>query len=132
MKKQPPQSDPGDGVSSSAMTRAVVGGDSPAHRDDEGRDSAVACSEAPQAGMGAHGGPPINDAELEQLRVRVIALENLVVALLAESPARQQTLAREMARHISPRAGFTQHPLTLRAANGMRSLVNRAGRYIAD
>ena len=60
--------------------------------------------------------PPLNHAELVQLRVRVIALENLVIALLAEASARQLALAREMAAYICPRQGFTQHPLTIRAA----------------
>jgi uncharacterized protein (DUF1778 family) len=38
-------------------------------------------------------------------------------------------LAREMAQHISPREGFTQHRLTLHAADEMRSLVDRAARF---
>jgi hypothetical protein len=72
---------------------------------------------------------PLANAELVQLRIRVIALENLVIAMLAEAPDRQLTLARGMACHISPRAGFTPHPITLRAADEMLSLVDRAGRY---
>ncbi|MCU0767833.1 MAG: hypothetical protein MUD07_00045 [Burkholderiaceae bacterium] len=71
----------------------------------------------------------VDTAESEQLRVRVIALENLLVALLAEAPARQLTLAREMASFISPRPGCTPHPLTLRAADEMLSLVDRADRF---
>lgn len=65
-----------------------------------------------------------------QLRIRVIALENLVIALLAEAPDRQLTLARGMATYISPRAGYTRHPVTLRAAAEMLSLVDRADRYL--
>lgn len=72
---------------------------------------------------------PLTDAELVQLRIRVIALENLVIALMAEAPARQLALAREMATYISPRQGYTPHPLTLRAANEMLSLVDRSGRF---
>lgn len=72
---------------------------------------------------------PLTNAELVQLRIRVIALENLVIALLAEAPDRQLTLARGMATYISPRAGFTPHPITLRAADEMLSLVDRADRY---
>lgn len=72
---------------------------------------------------------PLTNAELVQLRVRVIALENLVIALLAEATDRQLTLARGMASYISPRAGFTRHPITLRAADEMISLVDRADRY---
>lgn len=71
-------------------------------------------------------GPPLTDAELVQLRVRVIALENLVLSLLAEAPDRQLALAREMAAYISPRPGFTHHPLTLHAAARMIQLVERA------
>jgi hypothetical protein len=74
---------------------------------------------------------PLTNAELVQLRIRVIALENLVIALLAEAPDRQLTLARGMASYISPRAGFTPHPITLRAADEMLSLVDRADRYLA-
>jgi hypothetical protein len=73
---------------------------------------------------------PLTNAELVQLRIRVIALENLVIALLAEAPDRQLTLARGMAAYISPRAGFTPHPITLRAADEMLSLVDRADRYL--
>ena len=67
--------------------------------------------------------------ECAQLRIRVVALENLVIALLAHAPEQQLLLAREMAIHISPRPGFTPHRLTLHAADEMRSLVERAGRF---
>jgi hypothetical protein len=60
--------------------------------------------------------PELTNAELVQLRIRVIALENLVIALLAEASERQLGLAREMAAYIAPRPGFTHHPLTLHAA----------------
>ena len=73
---------------------------------------------------------PLTNAELVQLRIRVIALENLVIALLAEAPDRQLTLARGMATYISPRTGSTPHPVTLRAADEMLSLVDRADRYV--
>jgi chromosomal replication initiation ATPase DnaA len=85
------------------------------------------------AWRGAAGLPdeaPLTNAELVQLRIRVIALENLVIALLAEATDRQLELARGMASHISPRAGFTPHPITLRAADEMLSLVDRADRYL--
>ena len=67
--------------------------------------------------------------ECAQLRIRVIALENLVIALLAHAPERQLLLAREMAIHISPRPGFTRHRLTLHAADEMLSRVDRARRF---
>ena len=73
---------------------------------------------------------PLTNAELVQMRIRIIALENLVIALLAEAPDRQLAIARGMAAYISPRAGFTQHPITLRAADEMLSLVDRAARYL--
>jgi hypothetical protein len=73
--------------------------------------------------------PPLTDSELVQLRVRVIALENLVISLLAQSPERQLDLVREMAVYISPRSGFTPHPLTIRAAAEMIHLVERAGHF---
>jgi len=49
-----------------------------------------------------------------------------VIALLAEAPDRQLDLVREMAAYISPRPGFTQHPLTVHAAAEMIDLVERA------
>jgi hypothetical protein len=73
--------------------------------------------------------PSLNNAELVQLRVRVIALENLVISLLAQSPGRQLDLVREMAAYISPRPGSTPHPLTIRAAAEMIHLVERAWHF---
>ena len=75
--------------------------------------------------------PALTNAELVQLRVRVIALENMVIALLANAPPEQQALAREMASYISPRPGHTPHTLTLHAADQMRNLVDRADRFQA-
>jgi len=75
--------------------------------------------------------PELTNAELVQLRVRVIALENLVISLLAVAPDRQLDLAREMAAFISPRPGFTHHPLTIHAASQMIDLVDRAGHFRA-
>jgi hypothetical protein len=73
----------------------------------------------------------MTNAELVHLRMRVIALENLIIALLAEGSDRQLENAREMASYISPRAGFTQHPLTIKAANQMSDMVNRAEHFRA-
>ena len=61
--------------------------------------------------------------------MRVIALENLVIALLAEASERQLDRAREVAAYISPRPGFTHHPLTIHAAAQMVDLVERAGHF---
>ena len=69
--------------------------------------------------------PQLTNAELVQLRIRVIALENVVIALLATASDRQLDLIREMAVYISPRPGFTQHPLTVHAAAEMIHLVER-------
>lgn len=73
--------------------------------------------------------PKLIDAELVQLRIRVIALENLVIALLAEAPLSQLERVREMATFISPRPGFTSHRATLAAAVEMLSLVDRAAPF---
>ena len=88
-------------------------------RPQEGLISGEAQSEVPQ----------LTNAELVQLRIRVIALENLVITLLAEASDRQLDLAREMAAYISPRPGFTHHPLTIHAAAHMIDLVERADHF---
>lgn len=73
--------------------------------------------------------PELSNAELVQLRVRVIALENLVIALLADASELQLAHVREMAAFIAPRPGRTQHPLTADAASHMLGLVHRAGHF---
>jgi hypothetical protein len=73
--------------------------------------------------------PPLTNAELVQLRIRVIALENLLIVLLADGSEKQREPAREMAAYISPRSGFTHHPLTIQAAVHMIDLVDRAIHY---
>lgn len=70
--------------------------------------------------------PEMTNAELVHLRIRVIALENMMIALLTEGSDRQREIAREMAECISPRPGYTQHPLTIHAAKHMTDLVDRA------
>lgn len=67
-----------------------------------------------------------SNTELVQLRTRVIALENLLIALLAGASEPQRTLARDMATYIAPRLGFTPHPLTIHAAAQMIHLVERS------
>ncbi len=71
--------------------------------------------------------PDLTNAEPLQLRIRVIALENLLIALLAHVSDRQLDLASEMAAYISPRPGYT--PLTIHAASQMVDLIERAGRF---
>lgn len=76
-----------------------------------------------------HGSPDprsARSAEFMQLHMRMIALENLVISLLAESSGRQLDLAREMAAYISPRPGATPHRMTGQAALQMRHLARRA------
>ena len=73
--------------------------------------------------------PPLSNAELVQLQVRVIALENLVIALLAQAGDQQREAIRNMAAYILPRRGFTPHRLTIHAAAEMISLVERANRF---
>jgi len=90
--------------------------------DNEGGAAAAVLREA-QADV-----PDTTHAELVLLRVRVIALENVLIAVLAEGSDRQRQTAREMADLISPRNGTTQHTLTIRAAQHMTDLVDRAVR----
>jgi hypothetical protein len=73
--------------------------------------------------------PDLTNAELVTLRIRVIALENLMISLLATASDDQLRLAREMAGYISPRPGFTLHPLTIHAAAHMVDLVERANHF---
>ncbi len=70
--------------------------------------------------------PALTDAELVQLQIRVIALENLVMSLLASATVATHDQSRELAAYISPRPGFTPHRLTLHAASQMRHLLVRA------
>ena len=46
-------------------------------------------------------------SEIRQLRVRMIALENVVIAMIATGSEAQLDLTREMAAFIFPRPGFT-------------------------
>src|SRR3546814_5286191 len=57
----------------------------------------------------------IGDAEASNLRARLIALENLVVALLAGAPDGQSVLVREMAAYISPRPRSEEHTSELQS-----------------
>jgi hypothetical protein len=75
--------------------------------------------------------PPLGNAELVQLQIRVIALENVVITLLAQATQAQLELVRDMAAYISPRPGFTPHPLTVGAAGEMLSLVDRSSPFRA-
>lgn len=71
----------------------------------------------------------LTNAELVHLRIRVIALENLMIAVLAEGSDRQRDIARQMADYITPRPGHSPHPLTTQAAHHMTEMVGRALHY---
>jgi hypothetical protein len=71
----------------------------------------------------------IGDAEAANIRVRLIAIENIIVALLADAPDDRLELIREMAEFISPRSGATPHRLTIEAARNMLAIVERAEHY---
>lgn len=73
--------------------------------------------------------PPLTNTELVHLRVRLIAVENLLLALLAEGTEGQAAMAKEMAAYILPREGHTPHPLTIHAAQQMLQLIERAARF---
>jgi hypothetical protein len=75
--------------------------------------------------------PPLTNTELVQLRIRVIALENLVIALLAGASDRDLDRVHEMASYIIPRPGATEHPLTIHAAARMIDFVERADHFRA-
>jgi hypothetical protein len=65
-------------------------------------------------------------AQFVQMQFRVLALENLVTVLLAQSTDRQLDVVREMADHIVAHPGSMPHPPTLRAATKMRRLLEAA------
>jgi hypothetical protein len=73
--------------------------------------------------------PELSNVELVHLRVRVIALENLVIALIAQGPDQLIDVTRKMASYITPRPSFTQHPLTIQAASKMIDSIDRAIRF---
>jgi hypothetical protein len=73
--------------------------------------------------------PLLTNTELVRLRVRVIALENLVITMLAEASDRQLERVREMASYISPRSGSAHHHLTIHAASQMVNLASRARHF---
>jgi hypothetical protein len=76
--------------------------------------------------------PAIGDPELGALHIRVIALENLLIAMLAQASDQQIELARDMIRYIAPGEGFTPHPLTIHAAAHTNDLIVRSARFADD
>ncbi len=74
----------------------------------------------------------LTNTELVHLRIRIIALENLMIAVLADGSEQQRQMARDMAALITPLPGYTQHPLTVHAADHINDLVARADRFCTD
>jgi hypothetical protein len=68
-------------------------------------------------------------AEWAEMKTRVIALENLVIALLSTGSEAQRAVARRMGEFIAPRPGATPHRLTVHAAHRMSDLIDRAERF---
>ena len=68
----------------------------------------------------------LTNAELVQLQVRVIALENLVIALLTGAPDQTLCTARALATDISPRPTSIPHSLTIHASQLMAHMMDRA------
>ena len=97
--------------------------------DNEGGAGPCGAQQGASLGEVQFGVPKLTNAELVQLQIRMIALENLVIALLAETSDRQLDRVREMAAYIVPRPGFTPHRLTIHAADEMISMVKRAGQF---
>lgn len=97
--------------------------------DNDGGSGARGHEAASASSRGQVAMPEMGEAEMGALHIRVIALENLIVALLANASGDQLELARDMARYIAPREGFTQHPLTIRAATHMVDLIKRSARF---
>lgn len=97
----------------------------------DNEDGAAPCGpqEASSADEAPYEVPDLSNSDLVQLSIRVIALENLIISLLADASDRQLEQVREMAAYISPRPGFTHHPLTVHAATQMTHLVDRAVRF---
>jgi len=97
-----------------------VGEDAAVHRQ---RPTFSRADEAPM--------PNIGEPELGALHIRLIAVESLLIALLAHASDQQIALARKMASHIAPRDGFTRHPLTVHASAHITDLLERAARFAA-
>lgn len=74
-------------------------------------------------------GNHLTAVEFEHLHARVIALENVLIGLLAGTSDDQITLVRAMAVQMFPQPGFTQHCSTQIAANQIEQLIERANHF---
>jgi hypothetical protein len=97
--------------------------------ENEGGADAQGSQLSTSVGDAETGGLKLTNVEYAELRTRVIALENIIISLLATASEQQLDQARKMADYISPRPGFTPHPLTIQAAAQMNNLVERASRF---
>ncbi len=73
-------------------------------------------------------GPPLGNAELVQLRTRMIAMENTVIAMLASHSEDARANVLNLSEIILPDADATQHQLTIDASNLMKHYVERAAK----
>ena len=72
--------------------------------------------------------PEPDHAELVQMRIRLITLENIVIGLLSGASDEQIDQIRKRADMIEPRPEASRHPLTELAAGDMRKFLERAAR----
>ena len=120
-----PKKDLSPSPSSSAQTPATAELCPPGLWKTQQQDAAQPTPPAPGSSA-AEPAVVLTPVEQAQLHVRVIALENLLIALLACATEQQLQCARERAAFISPRAGATPHALTTHAAAEMLDIVERA------
>ena len=71
----------------------------------------------------------LSNLELVCLRSRVIALENIVVAMLAGATHDQRAIVHDMALFVRPPLDAVQDRLTMHAADLMDNLADRATRF---
>ena len=72
--------------------------------------------------------PEPDHAELVQMRIRLITLENIVLGLLSGASDEQIDQIRKRADMIEPRPEASRHPLTELAAGDIRKFLERAAR----
>jgi len=68
------------------------------------------------------------NAQLEHLGVRTIAVESLLITMLAQATEQHLELCREVADFVSARPGSAQRPGMIDAADQMVHLLRRAQR----
>ena len=72
--------------------------------------------------------PEPDHAELVQMRMRLITLENIVLGLLSGASDEQIERIRKRADMIEPRPEASRHPFTELAPGDMRKFLERAAR----